>query len=339
MNTSPAPAFVILGNQLFPPALLREQTRLRVFMAEDLGLCTYVRHHQQKLVLFLAAMRTYRDELALRGFDVHYETLPDDAVEDYETRLLRWMRQHQLSSLRLWEVEDKPFEQRLRRFATAQGFTLEFLPSPMFLTTREQFREWQDGRRLHMADFYRWQRQRLDVLMERDGRPVGRRWSFDEENRKPLPRTVAVPPMRVAAATGHVRDVIEIVRRKFAQHPGEVDARQWWLPTTRAQALQGLDDFLENRLELFGPYEDALSGRDPFLFHSALTPALNLGLVTPAEVLERATGGGAKTPAAREHRGFRAPDHRLARVHSRRVPGTFRAAGEGQLLRASTASH
>jgi deoxyribodipyrimidine photolyase-related protein len=287
MSAGSAIGFVILGNQLFPPALLREQTQLRVFMAEDLGLCTNVRHHQQKLVLFLAAMRSYRDELALRGFDVHYEALPEYVIEGYESRLLQWMRQNQLTALRLWEVEDKPFEQRLKSFAASQGFALEFLPSPMFLTTREQFHEWQDGRRLHMADFYRWQRQRLDVLMEGDGRPAGRRWSFDEENRKPLPRTLAVPPLRIPQTTGHVRDVIEIVRRRFGEHPGEVDARQWWLPTTRAQALEGLDDFLENRLELFGPYEDALSDRDPFLFHSALTPALNLGLITPAEVLER----------------------------------------------------
>src|SRR5690242_10019422 len=103
MNASPAPGFVILGNQLFPPALLREHVHLRVFMAEDLGLCTYVRHHKQKIVLFLAAMRSYRDELALRGFDVHYEALPagdsdEPGATDYESRLLRWMRLRQLTA-------------------------------------------------------------------------------------------------------------------------------------------------------------------------------------------------------------------------------------------------
>jgi len=289
MTTAPAPGLVILGNQLFPPTLLRSHAHLPVFMAEDLGLCTYVRHHRQKIVMFLAAMRAYRDELELRGFDVCYETLAEegDADQDYESRLLRWMRQRGITALRTWEVEDKPFEQRLRAFAATHGVSIEFLPSPMFLTTREQFREWQSTHRLHMADFYRWQRQRLRVLLERDGKPLGRRWSFDEENRKALPRTLAIPPARVAPATAHVRDVIEIARRRFYAHSGELDARAWWLPTTRGQALGMLEDFLEHRLELFGPYEDALSDRDPFLFHSALTPALNLGLITPAEVLER----------------------------------------------------
>ncbi|MES1262799.1 MAG: cryptochrome/photolyase family protein, partial [Peristeroidobacter soli] len=276
------PGLLVLGNQLFPPGLLRQNTHLPVFMAEDRGLCTHVRHHRQKIVLFFAAMRAYRDELALRGFDVHYETLQGD----YETRLLAWMRSRKLNALRLWEIEDKFFEKRIREFAAAHGFDLEFLPSPMFLTTRAEFREWRAGRRLHMADFYRWQRLRLGVLVDSRGRPLGRRWSFDEENRKRLPRTVAIPLLRPAAPTGHVRDAIEIVRREFGAHPGELDAHEWWLPTTRAQALAHLEDFLEHRLESFGPYEDALSDRDPFLFHSALTPALNLGLITPREVLD-----------------------------------------------------
>src|SRR5689334_2657548 len=120
MGASSAPGFVILGNQLFPPALLREQAGLRLFMAEDVGLCTYVRHHQQKIALFLAAMRSYRDELELRGFEVHYEALgpgTDAAGEAYEDKLLRWVRGQNISQLRTWEIEDKFFERRIEVFA------------------------------------------------------------------------------------------------------------------------------------------------------------------------------------------------------------------------------
>jgi deoxyribodipyrimidine photolyase-related protein len=281
--------FVVLGNQLFPPELLAGSRGLPVFMAEDLGLCTYVRHHQQKLVLFLAAMRSYRDTLAARGFDVHYEALADEPAEDdsrdYETRLLRWVQARGIKRLRIWEIEDKFFEQRLRAFVDANGLSLETLDSPMFLTSRQQFHDWQAGRRLFMADFYRWQRQRLGLLLEPDGKPRGGQWSFDAENREPLPRGLQIPLTRTAAPTPHVRELIHLVSRRFPNHPGELDAAHWWLPTTREQALDGLRDFLAQRLEKFGPYEDALSERDPFLFHSLLTPALNLGLITPAEVL------------------------------------------------------
>jgi deoxyribodipyrimidine photolyase-related protein len=282
--------FVVLGNQLFPVGLLRPYAGAPVFMAEDAGLCTYVRHHQQKIVLFLAAMRAYRDELMAQGFDVRYEALnPDDVMitQGYEERLLAWMQSRGVRALRMWEIEDKFFEHRLLQLAEANGFEIEFLPSPMFLTTRAQFSEWSAGKRLHMADFYRWQRQRLGVLVEGNGRPSGGQWSFDEENRKPLPRKQAIPPLRTAAPTPHVQAVSALVQRAFASHPGELDGRSWWLPTTREQALAALDDFLEHRLEGFGPFEDALSERDPFLFHSVLTPALNLGLITPAELIER----------------------------------------------------
>jgi len=109
-----------------------------------------------------------------------------------------------------------------------------------------------------------------------------------------------MPLARTAAPTAHVRAVIALVCERFAAHPGELDERQWWLPTTRAQALAGLHDFLDHRFELFGPYEDALSERDPFLFHSLLSPALNLGLVTPSEVIEHAlaAAGRKRVPLA-----------------------------------------
>ena len=280
---------VILGNQLFPIEQLSGSRGLPIFMAEDLGLCTYVRHHRQKIVLFLAAMREYRDALIEQRFDVHYEELPDEVAEaSFETRLLRWVRARNLTALRTWEIEDKFFEQRLVAFARTQGLGLEFLPSPMFLTTRGQFREWRASHpRLFMADFYRWQRQRLDILLEAEGTPRGGQWSFDAENRKRLPAKQPVPLLRTASPTAHVRDVIAVVNQRFASHPGELDAGRWWLPVTRAQALQHLRDFIEQRLELFGPFEDALSDRDPFLFHSVLTPALNLGLITPREVLDQ----------------------------------------------------
>lgn len=275
--------FVVLGNQLFPPQLLAGCAGVPVFMAEDVGLCTYVRHHRQKIVLFLAAMRAYRDDLAERGFDVHYQALDDG----YEKRLLRWVQARKLDGLRMWEIEDKFFERRMRAFAETHRMHLEFLPSPMFLTTREQFREWSASRRLFMADFYRWQRQRLNILVDAKGKPDGGQWSFDADNRKALPKKLAIPLLRTPAATAHVREVIDLVRERFADHPGDLDSQRWWLPTTRAQALDHYQEFLEQRFEMFGPYEDALTERDPFLFHSVLTPALNLGLVTPAEVIEQ----------------------------------------------------
>ena len=108
-----------------------------------------------------------------------------------------------------------------------------------------------------------------------------------DANRLPWPRG-RVPPARPALdqPAPYVAEVQALVKRRFADHPGDAD--DFWLPTTREEALRWLDDFVVHRLRDFGPYEDAISVASPTLFHSVLSPALNLGLVTPREVIDRA---------------------------------------------------
>jgi deoxyribodipyrimidine photolyase-related protein len=140
-----------------------------------------------------------------------------------------------------------------------------------------------------MASFYRWQRQRLDLLVDEKDEPVGGRWSFDEENRKKLPKQVDVPPLDWPTPTEYVEAVRRVVAERFADHPGQLPGEgRFWLPTTRRQALAWLRQFFDRRFERFGPYEDALSNRDDVLFHGVLSPMMNLGLITPQEIIDRA---------------------------------------------------
>jgi deoxyribodipyrimidine photolyase-related protein len=284
--------FVVLGNQLFPWRHLREHADARFFMAEDRELCTYVRHHKHKILMSLAAMRSYRDYLRAHGCTVHYETLEADSGGiAYEQKLERYL--DGTSSLRVeeivsFEIEDRWFEERISNFCRRKGLRHAVLTSPMFITSREEFTDYleQSAGRLFMANFYAWQRRRLDLMLEPDGSPRGGRFSFDDENRKKLPKAVEVPPTSWADPTDHVEALRPRVESWFPDHPGSLDAFGW--PTTRAQALTWLREFLDRRFRLFGPYEDALSDRGPVLFHSVLSPMLNLGLITPHEVIGRA---------------------------------------------------
>ncbi len=122
--------------------------------------------------------------------------------------------------------------------------------------------------------------------MDKDGKPAGERWSFDADNRKKLPRNLQPPVLDAAEQSRHVAPVVQLVEHEFPQHPGS--AADFWWPTRRAEALTWLDRFLAERLENFGPYEDAMSQRSDTLYHSLLSPLLNLGLLTPDEVIERA---------------------------------------------------
>ncbi len=277
---------LILGNQLFAGEYLPPPGSMPVFMAEDVGLCTYERHHQQKIVLFLAAMRAYADELREAGYDVHYVKLDTSDLRPYEEKLAAALETAGARRLVHFEIEDKAMERRIIEFARANDLDRDEHASPMFTCSRERFSEFASGKsRLLMADFYKDQRRRLGILVESDGEPTGGRWSFDADNRKKLPRTVTPPEAPAVAHDRHVPDVIAIVEREFAGHPGSAAEFCW--PTTRAQARAWLDDFVAERLEQFGPYEDAMTTRSATVFHSLLSPLLNLGLLTPDEVIAR----------------------------------------------------
>jgi len=277
---------VILGNQLFPLQHLPPAASVPVFMAEDVGLCTYVKHHQQKIVLFLAAMRAYADELERAGYRVTYLRLDSADTRSYEEKLEAALKLDGAGTLRHFEIEDKAMEDRLIAFAAEHGLERQEISSPMFLCSRQAFSSYaEDKSRLKMAEFYKLQRRRLGVLIDEDSQPVGGQWSFDADNRKKLPRDVVPPEIPWRKPASHEKEVIELVRREFHDHPGDAGGFSW--PTTREQALAWLDDFIEHRLDQFGPYEDALSSRSATVFHSVLSPCLNLGLLTPGELLEQ----------------------------------------------------
>jgi len=275
---------VILGDQLFDPSLLPPKRGTSVYLAEDYALCTNVKHHQQKIVLFFSAMREYADELREAGYEVYYRTLEDKGKTAYEDDLKATIRETGVKTLRCFEINDKPAEAMIEAVADQAGVDLDVLPTPAFLCSLDDFKDYASRRkRLFMADFYKERRVEHDILVE-DGEPVGGRWSFDDENRKKLPKSVEPPLIPTAKTSTHVADVKAIVKQWFNTHPGDTD--DFWWPVTRDGARAWLNDFVEQRLDDFGPYEDALTERSDTLFHSALSPLINIGLLTPREVVD-----------------------------------------------------
>lgn len=281
---------LILGNQLFPTELLQKKSPAEklpvVFMREDHELCTHFRYHQQKIVFFLAAMRAYADELRAAGFTVHYEQL---GVSDksFEESLAEFLTLSNAKHLSYFEIEDKFFAERIEALSQKLKISTETWISPMFLTTHDQFKHYlREVKKPMMKSFYERQRKRLKIMVDRDLKPVGGQWSFDEDNREPLPKNYIAPPIPQFEKTAHEKAAIQLVQKYFSSHPG--DAAETWLPTERENARAWLADFWKNRFRDFGPYEDALAPHSPFLNHSILTPFLNVGLLTPAEVIRGA---------------------------------------------------
>ena len=136
-----------------------------------------------------------------------------------------------------------------------------------------------------MANFYKIVRTKMNLLMNKNGTPKGNKWSFDEENRKKLPNTIKVPVISKVKETKETTTLKKFINSNFKDHPGNTD--KFWFPTTRKDASKWLDEFLKERIKLFGDYEDAVTDKSNTVFHSALSPLINLGLIAPEEIIEK----------------------------------------------------
>ncbi len=277
--------FLILGNQLFPYKHLIKYKDSTFFMCESFDLCTFQKHHKLKLILFLSSMRSYADELKKNKFKVNYIDLKKDFKISYEKKLENFIKKNKFEELISFEIEDKFFEKKINTLCKKNKIKLTFIQSPMFLNSRDEFKNYlSKTKKPFMANFYKIARAKTDILME-NNKPKGGKWSFDEDNRKKLPKDIKIPEMIKAKETKHTKDLKHEINKIFKNHPGEVD--NFWLPTTYDDAVKWLDYFIIKKFNLFGDYEDAVDTNNNFLFHSVLSPMINLGLLTPELIIER----------------------------------------------------
>ena len=276
---------IVLGNQLFDKSNHPKEIT-DIFMCEDFDLCTYEKHHKKKISFFLTSMREYRDEMTNSGYTLHYKDFKEEFDESYLTKLKKVISNIKPSKIFTYEIEDKEFESTLLNFLENQTIDFEILQSPMFIHDRSYFNDYQEGKRtLLLENFYRKTRKELNILMD-DGKPLGGQWNYDELNRKKIPKGLEIPVNKKYSST-HLTVINEFIEKNFTDHPGNV-AEDFWIPFNRKEAIKYLDEFFEIKFELFGPYEDAIYDNHSFLFHSAISPLLNIGLLTPNEVIEKA---------------------------------------------------
>jgi deoxyribodipyrimidine photolyase-related protein len=280
---------LILGDQLSQDmsSLTDMQPGDVVLMVEVADEAEHVPHHKQKIVLVLSAMRHFAAELRAKGVTVDYVYLDDpDNTHSFTSELLRAVDRHAATSVVVTEPSEWRVWTMIEAWPAVLGLPVKVLPDLRFFCTLPEFAVLATARKAErMEYFYREMRRRSGILMQ-DGAPVGGQWNYDVENRKSLPKG-ARPPNRLRFAPDAItREVMELVGLRFPATFGDLAPFGW--PVTRDQALAALDEFIATALPKFGDVQDAMKLGEDFLYHSLLSPALNIGLLTPREVCARA---------------------------------------------------
>jgi deoxyribodipyrimidine photolyase-related protein len=270
-----------------------------IWMAEVIEESTHVWSAKQRIAVFLAGMRHFRDELRGSGRTVLYRELapaPDPSAAgtgaaepaSLAQALALDVAAHRPERLVVVQPGEHRVLASLQDAAARLHTPLEVRTDRHHLCSIEEFTTFAEGRKqLRMEHFYRMMRRRHGVLMDGD-QPAGGSWNYDSENRASSPASGPgmVPEPIPFAPDQATTGVLDLVRSRFAAHPGSLDGFGW--PVTPDQGRAGLADFIENRLALFGRYQDAMWLGEPWLFHSRISVALNLKLIHPREVIAAA---------------------------------------------------
>ncbi|MBW4693308.1 MAG: cryptochrome/photolyase family protein [Lyngbya sp. HA4199-MV5] len=278
----------VLGDQLWAEqaalqSCVEERSHTPVILIESLHHVQERPYHLQKLVLVWSAMRHFAAELRQAGWTVTYQQ-----AEDFLKPLKAWIETYHITELRVMVPNDRPFARFIESFQLPCTVTL--VPNNHFIWSEADFRKWAgDRKRLVMEDFYREGRRRCNILMA-GKQPVGGRWNFDQENRKPPKGKLTLPEALWFEPDAITQEVITWVKQsdrfKTNQQYWQSEPFQW--AVTREQALQVLQFFITMRLSDFGPYQDAMVTGEVTMWHAMLSPYLNLGLLQPIEVIEAA---------------------------------------------------
>ena len=259
---------IILPNQLFPEPVDEEEK----VMVEHPKYFTDKKFHKQKLILHRASMKAYREKVDAEY--VEFSEAEDRIKELFEDS----------EEIKMYDPVDHEIRENLENLADQNNTDLKFLKTPGFFVSRSWNKNYFEDHEYYQLSYYKEMRKKFDVLIKEEGGPVGDKWSFDPENRKKMPQDMEKPEIPKFSSE-RVEEAKDYVEKHFSDNPGKKENFFW--PTTREQALENLNDFLENRLEKFGDYQDAIDSDIRFGFHALLSSSLNTGLLTPQEVVEK----------------------------------------------------
>ena len=281
----------ILGDQLtrtLPSMRGRTKDDTVVLMMEVWDEATYVKHHKQKIALIFSAMRHFAEELREAGWTVDYTRLDDEEnAGSFTGEVARAVERHDPHAIHVTEAGEWRVRENMANWPDMFDCPVEFHRDDRFVCSQAEFDEWAEDRKtMRMEFFYREMRRKTGLLMTEKGEPEGGEWNYDSENRKPPKEGMSAPARPLFEPDDITRDCIALVEDRFGDHFGTLEKFGW--PVTRDQAEKAADAFFKERIEKFGPYQDAMVAGEDDLYHSMLSTSINLGLLDPLDLCRRA---------------------------------------------------
>lgn len=278
-------ALLIFPHQLFKnnPGLIKG---IKVYLIEEFLFFKQYQFHQQKLVLHRASMKYYEQYLRSKGFEVVY--IKQEDSRSNSIHLIHSIAHDGIKTINIVDVVDYWLMKRISTACQKMQVVLNVVESPNFLNNSKQGEDYFSKRKTYFqTDFYTSQRKQRNILLEKDGKPVGGKWTFDAENRSKFPKKEIVPHLPLLLENEYILEAKKYVQQHFPTNYGAIN-EPYLFATTFEEAEAWLDEFLANRFEKFGIYEDAIVTKETVLHHSVLSPMLNIGLLTPQQIIDKA---------------------------------------------------
>jgi len=276
---------LIFPNQLFESSPLLENG-FPVYIIEEFLFFKQFNFHKQKIAYHRATMKHYEVFVASKNIEINYIEAIEKVSDIRE--LIPFLKSKGISSINYIDPVDNWLQKRIEKSCNINTIERTVFDSPLFLNTKEDLQPFfrSDKKKYHQTSFYTDQRTKRDILIEPNGKPTGGKWTFDTENRKKYPAKKIPPAIQFPDVDSFYKEALDYVNKNFSKNIGKLSKNSLY-PTNFKTSEQWFQQFLEQRFLEFGTYEDAIVAESSILNHSVLTPMLNVGLITPINIVEQ----------------------------------------------------
>jgi deoxyribodipyrimidine photolyase-related protein len=274
---------IIFPHQLFEDCILLKNNGPFYLIEEFLFFKQY-EFHKQKIAFHRASMKFYESYLKSLNKEVHYIDSNDkrNKIETFLSSL------NERNEIAISEINDNWLSKRINNGCKIKNLKLIVVDSPYFINQKKDLKSffYSDKKKFYQTSFYIEQRKKHNILINKEKQAIGGKWSFDTENRKKYPKGKEAPSIKKVENDSFFEEAYSYVEKYFYNNPGQLDKLTIY-PYKFDSSKAWLYDFLENRLDEFGVYEDAIVDDQHFLNHSVISPMLNVGLLTPKTIINK----------------------------------------------------